>query len=68
MERYVKIGNYVEVQENIYDYRHQVSHLTYLVMQLWGKKVNIGAGTITCNYDGIRKNSTTIEDGVFYWQ
>ena len=61
----VKIGNYVEVKKTYIDKGSRVSHLTYLGDATLGKKVNIGAGTITCNYDGIRKNITTIEDGVF---
>lgn len=61
----VKIGNYVEVKKTYIDTGTRVSHLTYLGDATLGKKVNIGAGTITCNYDGIRKNPTTIEDGVF---
>ena len=61
----VKIGNYVEIKKTYIDKGTRVSHLTYLGDATLGKKVNIGAGTITCNYDGIRKNITTIEDGVF---
>jgi len=61
----VKIGNYVEIKKAFIDKGTRVSHLTYLGDATLGKKVNIGAGTITCNYDGIRKNITTIEDGVF---
>ncbi|HNR66382.1 MAG TPA: DapH/DapD/GlmU-related protein, partial [Atribacterota bacterium] len=61
----VKIGNYVEIKKAFIDKGTRVSHLTYLGDATLGKKVNIGAGTITCNYDGIRKNTTTIEDGVF---
>ncbi len=61
----VKIGNYVEVKKTYIDTGTRVSHLTYLGDATLGKKVNIGAGTITCNYDGINKNPTTIEDGVF---
>ena len=61
----VKIGNYVEVKKTYIDTGARISHLTYLGDAILGKKVNIGAGTITCNYDGISKNITTIEDGVF---
>ncbi|MCG2820625.1 MAG: bifunctional UDP-N-acetylglucosamine diphosphorylase/glucosamine-1-phosphate N-acetyltransferase GlmU, partial [Candidatus Atribacteria bacterium] len=43
----------------------KASHLTYLDDATIGKKVNIGAGTITCNYDGEKKHKTVIEDGVF---
>jgi bifunctional UDP-N-acetylglucosamine pyrophosphorylase/glucosamine-1-phosphate N-acetyltransferase len=61
----VKIGNYVEIKKTFIDKGSKVGHLTYLGDATLGKKVNIGAGTITCNFDGIRKNPTTIEDGVF---
>ena len=61
----VKIGNYVEVKKTYIDTGTRVSHLTYLGDATLGKRVNIGAGTITCNYDGVKKNPTIIEDGVF---
>ncbi len=61
----VKIGNYVEVKKSFIDKGSKVGHLTYLGDAILGRKVNIGAGTITCNFDGKKKNPTTIEDGVF---
>lgn len=61
----VKIGNFVEVKKSIIGKDSKASHLTYLGDALIGKKVNIGAGTITCNYDGVKKNQTIIEDEVF---
>ncbi len=61
----VRVGNYVEVKKSFIDQGSKVGHLTYLGDATLGKKVNIGAGTITCNYDGKRKNPTTIQDGVF---
>lgn len=61
----VKIGNFVEIKKTLVGEGTRVGHLTYLGDAVLGKQVNIGAGTITCNYDGVRKNRTTIEDGVF---
>jgi len=61
----VKVGNFVEVKKSIIGEDSKASHLTYLGDALIGKRVNIGAGTITCNYDGIKKNQTIIEDEVF---
>lgn len=61
----VRVGNYVEVKKSFIDTGSKVGHLTYIGDATLGKKVNIGAGTITCNYDGKKKNPTTIEDGVF---
>src|SRR5665648_671243 len=60
-----KIGNFVELKKTIIDEGSKASHLTYLGDAIIGKGVNIGAGTITCNYDGEKKNKTVIEDGVF---
>jgi bifunctional UDP-N-acetylglucosamine pyrophosphorylase/glucosamine-1-phosphate N-acetyltransferase len=60
-----KIGNFVELKKTIMGEGSKASHLTYLGDTTIGKKVNIGAGTITCNYDGEKKNKTVIEDGVF---
>ena len=61
----VKIGNFVEVKNSLIGKFTSVSHLSYIGDSLIGKKVNIGAGTITCNYDGFKKNKTIIDDGVF---
>jgi len=60
-----KIGNYVEVKKSTIGENSKVSHLTYLGDTIIGKRVNIGAGTITCNYDGEKKCKTVIEDEVF---
>jgi bifunctional UDP-N-acetylglucosamine pyrophosphorylase/glucosamine-1-phosphate N-acetyltransferase len=63
--RSVRIGNYVEVKNSRIGRRTKAAHLTYLGDAMIGKDVNIGAGTITCNYDGVHKNQTYIENGVF---
>ncbi len=60
-----KIGNFVEVKKSIIGSDSKLNHLSYVGDTKIGKKVNIGAGTITCNYDGIKKNKTIIEDEVF---
>jgi bifunctional UDP-N-acetylglucosamine pyrophosphorylase/glucosamine-1-phosphate N-acetyltransferase len=60
-----KIGNFVELKKTILGEGSKASHLTYLGDAVIGKQVNIGAGTITCNYDGQKKNKTVIEEGVF---
>ena len=60
-----KIGNFVEIKKSIIGKDSKVSHLSYIGDTNLGKKVNIGAGTITCNYDGIRKSKTNIKDEVF---
>ena len=60
-----KIGNFVETKKAVFDEDSQASHLSYLGDVTIGKKVNIGAGTITCNYDGVNKHKTVIEDGAF---
>jgi len=65
VEKGAKIGNFVELKKTIVGEGSKASHLTYLGDATIGKKVNIGAGTITCNYDGEKKNKTIIEDGVF---
>jgi bifunctional UDP-N-acetylglucosamine pyrophosphorylase / glucosamine-1-phosphate N-acetyltransferase len=61
----VKIGNFVEVKNSVIMENTKASHLSYLGDADIGKDVNVGAGTITCNYDGKKKYRTTIEDGVF---
>ena len=63
--RDVKIGNFVEVKKSTIGKGSKASHLSYLGDSQIGKDVNVGAGTITCNYDGINKHTTTIGDGVF---
>ena len=60
-----KIGNFVEVKKSIIEENSKVNHLSYIGDTKIGKNVNIGAGTITCNYDGIKKNKTKIKDKVF---
>ena len=57
-----KVGNFVEVKNSIIGKDAKLNHLSYIGDSKLGKKVNIGAGTITCNYDGIKKNKTIIED------
>lgn len=59
------IGNFVEVKNTFIDDGSKVNHLTYIGDSTIGKNVNIGAGTITCNYDGANKHKTIIEDNVF---
>jgi len=61
----VKIGNFVEVKKSVIGTGTKASHLSYIGDAKIGRDVNIGAGTITCNYDGRIKHTTTIEDGVF---
>src|SRR6185369_16608812 len=58
------IGNFVEVKKSRIGRGTKASHLTYLGDAKVGERVNIGAGTVTCNYDGVRKNETIIEDDV----
>jgi bifunctional UDP-N-acetylglucosamine pyrophosphorylase/glucosamine-1-phosphate N-acetyltransferase len=61
----VHIGNFVELKKTLIADGSKANHLTYLGDAVVGKGVNIGAGTITCNYDGANKSTTTIEDGAF---
>lgn len=65
LEEGVKVGNFVEVKKSILGMGSKANHLTYLGDATIGKDVNIGAGTITCNYDGANKWPTKIEDGAF---
>ena len=60
-----KIGNFVEVKKSVVGKRSKVNHLSYIGDTNIGKSVNIGAGTITCNYDGVKKSKTKIKDKVF---
>ena len=60
-----KVGNFVEIKKSIIGKKSKVNHLTYIGDTLIGKSVNVGAGTITCNYDGIKKSKTKIKDNVF---
>ncbi len=61
----VSIGNFVEVKKTVMGPGSKASHLSYLGDAVIGAEVNIGAGTITCNYDGVNKWQTVLEDGVF---
>lgn len=65
LSAHCKIGNFVETKKAHFGEHSKASHLSYLGDALIGKQVNIGAGTITCNYDGVNKHQTIIEDGVF---
>ena len=65
LEKGVKIGNFVEVKKSRIGQGTKANHLSYIGDSELGKGVNIGAGTITCNYDGFKKHRTIIEDGVF---
>ncbi len=60
-----RIGNFVEIKKSIIGKKSKVNHLSYVGDSEIGKSVNIGAGTITCNYDGIKKSKTKIKDNVF---
>ena len=61
----VTIGNFVETKKSKIKSNSKVNHLSYIGDALIGKNSNVGAGTITCNYDGVKKNKTTISDDVF---
>ena len=60
-----KIGNFVEIKKSTLGKKSKINHLTYIGDTVIGKSVNVGAGTITCNYDGIKKSKTQIKDNVF---
>jgi len=59
------IGNFVEIKKSIIGKKSKVNHLSYIGDSNLGRSVNIGAGTITCNYDGIKKYKTKIKNNVF---
>ncbi len=61
----IRIGNFVEIKNSSINSGSKINHLSYIGDATVGKKVNVGAGTITCNYDGINKFQTVIEDDVF---
>ncbi len=63
--RRVKVGNFVETKKAIFGEGAKASHLSYIGDAEVGADANIGAGTITCNYDGVNKHKTVLEDGVF---
>ena len=65
IQRGSKIGNFVEIKKSNIGKNTKVNHLSYIGDTTIGKNVNIGAGTITCNYDGVKKSKTNIKDGVF---
>jgi len=60
-----KVGNFVEIKKSIIGKKSKINHLSYIGDSNIGKSVNVGAGTITCNYDGIKKSKTKIKDNVF---
>ena len=60
-----RVGNFVEVKKSTIGKKSKASHLSYIGDSSIGNSVNIGAGTITCNYDGVKKNKTKIKDNVF---
>ena len=65
LEEGSKIGNFVEVKKSIIGRKSKVNHLSYIGDTELGRDVNIGAGTITCNYDGVNKSKTKIKNNVF---
>jgi len=65
LEEGSKIGNFVEIKKSTVGKKSKVNHLSYIGDSELGKNVNIGAGTITCNYDGINKSKTKIKNNVF---
>ena len=65
LEKGSKVGNFVEIKKSKIGKNSKVNHLTYIGDSNIGKYVNVGAGTITCNYDGIKKSKTFIKDNVF---
>ena len=60
-----KVGNFVEIKKSVIGKKTKINHLSYIGDSDIGKSVNIGAGTITCNYDGIKKSKTKIKNNVF---
>ena len=60
-----KVGNFVEVKKSKIGKKSKVNHLSYIGDTAIGNSVNVGAGTITCNYDGVKKNKTKIKNNVF---
>ena len=65
LEEGSKIGNFVEVKKSTIGQKSKVNHLSYIGDSELGKGVNVGAGTITCNYDGVKKSKTKIRNNVF---
>ena len=60
-----RVGNFVEIKKSTLGQKSKANHLSYIGDSTIGKAVNVGAGTITCNYDGIKKNKTIIKDNAF---
>jgi|TARA_B100001540_G_scaffold52783_1_gene47770 UDP-N-acetylglucosamine diphosphorylase/glucosamine-1-phosphate N-acetyltransferase len=60
-----KVGNFVEIKKSVIGKKSKVNHLSYVGDSSLGKNVNVGAGTITCNYDGVKKSKTKIKDNAF---
>ena len=60
-----KVGNFVEIKKSTIGKKSKINHLTYIGDSMIGTSVNVGAGTITCNYDGIKKSKTKIKNNVF---
>ena len=60
-----KVGNFVEIKKSTVGNKSKINHLSYVGDSNIGKMVNVGAGTITCNYDGVKKSKTVIKDKVF---
>ena len=60
-----KVGNFVEIKKSVIGKKSKVNHLSYIGDSNIGSSVNVGAGTITCNYDGVKKSKTKIKDNVF---
>lgn len=65
LKEQVHVGNFVEIKNSQVDGRSKINHLSYVGDSEIGKSVNVGAGTITCNYDGVNKHKTVIEDNAF---
>ena len=65
LKKGVKVGNFVEIKKSTINQKSKINHLSYIGDSDIGKFVNVGAGTITCNYDGIKKSKTKIKDKAF---
>ena len=65
IQKGARIGNFVEIKKSNIGKNSKINHFSYVGDTVVGKNVNVGAGTITCNYDGVRKNKTNIKDDAF---
>ena len=65
LQKGARVGNFVEIKKSKIGKKSKINHLSYIGDSSLGNSVNIGAGTITCNYDGVKKNKTLIKDNVF---